>query len=714
MSHVLITDVVQRGQCYGCGACMNICPNKAIGIRPDGFGFLSPVLDADRCTGCGLCERACPRLHPEYRNDTPKTCMAVMADDKARLHSSSGGLFTLLAGYVFDRVGLVFGAELSQDLLVRHVCVNSVDGLRRIRGSKYAQSNTGLTYQDAKKALDAGRLVLYCGCPCQIAGLKAFLCRNYENLITVDLICCGNPSAYSMREYIDGVWGVDNVATVRFRNMAGWDYRFEAFFRSGESETDPYGAYMNMYLKHALNKSACDTCQFNVLPRQGDFTIGDFWNVKSLDASMDDRKGTSILLCNNAKARRIWGVVKRNGIAGSREFTVDQAYDSGVTFLKHGPAPYPRRDQFYAAVRSEGFTRATRREAHHFDVGIAGTWLANYGTISTNWALYNIIRSFGLSACILNVTGNGQLDGKADIPSMFIRSKNIPQACYFVARHNYRELNKYCDMFVTASDQLWGYFSPYAEHAEYVHLGFADDGKKLVAAGTAIGSRDVQFKGADIEKRRKWLSRFSYIGVREDFGPDVLKDTYGVESEHIQDPVFLCDKKLFLQEAANSTFKPAGRFVFAYFVYKNSSSPEFELAKKVAQAMGIGLITSLGCGSDIVEYGPGMSVIKRHGTYYRNWMRCMRDADFVLTNSFHGACMSLILERDFAVVKGQGWERIGVLGRDFHCSERMFQSLEDFDIDRVAGSHVDYKAITPLVDAERSRCVAALRKAFLG
>ena len=191
-------------KCSGCGVCEQICPKSAISMTPNNEGFLYPEVDSSLCVECRLCEKTCPVLNAKTSTgfSERKAYAAICSDEKIRLESSSGGMFTVLAEKVIAEGGVVFGAEFDSDFSVRHGWTDSVCGLERFRGSKYLQSRTESSFLECRKFLDDGRKVLYTGTPCQIAGLKAFLKKDYENLFAVDVICHGVPSPALWQKYI--------------------------------------------------------------------------------------------------------------------------------------------------------------------------------------------------------------------------------------------------------------------------------------------------------------------------------------------------------------------------------------------------------------------------------------------------------------------------------------------------------------------------------
>lgn len=692
---------------------MNACPAGAIVMRPDEAGFLYPAVDGILCRDCGACSSACPRLHPSYGNESPGGCLAVMADDETRRKSSSGGVFTLLAEYVLALDGMVAGAAFGDGFLVRHAWADSVEGLDALRGSKYVQSDTGRTYAEAKRFLEDGRPVLYSGCACQVAGLKSFLGKEYDGLLTVDILCTGVPSPYGLRDYVDKTWGLYNVESVRFRDLEHWDYVFEAVLKSGETVRESPSAYLDLFLKKALNRPSCLDCQFQKMPRQGDFTLGDFWNVKGRDADMDDGLGTSVVTLNNAKARAVWEYVLASGrVKAWRAFSVNQAYDGGVAFLLHGPDRYPRQDRFDARVRERGYARAVRDEAVSYDVGLVGTWLNNFGTISTQWALYRTLKSLGLSVCVADVTGDADLDGSTGIAKRFMDAKGVARASASCQTGDFDALDDRCGAFVLGSDQLWGPFQTYCDHEEYVHLAFASEGKPLVAMGTSVGPQSVPWGLQALERRRKWLGRFSYIGVRDDYGPGLLREMYGVRASHVQDPVFLCGRSVLEAEKKNATFEPPKGCVFAYVLYKPADCPEIELARDAAKRLGVGLVVNRGLGTPFEVYDEDMKLVGRHDSYYRNWVACMSGAGFVVTNSFHGMAVSLVFEKEFIAIVHQGGDRLYSLGRDFDCVGRVFKDAEDADLGRVLAMPLDWRGIRAKKDSWRSYGLKALAAAL--
>ena len=195
--------LAKLNQCTGCQACASACPRACIRMERDEDGFLRPVAQTSNCVDCGLCEVSCPIMSPPALSENDPTAYAAYSrDEKLRVESSSGGIFSELALEVLKQHGAVFGAAYDDHFKVIHVCVEKPEELAKLRGAKYAQSDLCDTFLKIKKRLEGKQLVLFSGTPCHVAGLKAFLHKEYGNLICVDFVCHGVPSPTAWQQYV--------------------------------------------------------------------------------------------------------------------------------------------------------------------------------------------------------------------------------------------------------------------------------------------------------------------------------------------------------------------------------------------------------------------------------------------------------------------------------------------------------------------------------
>lgn len=196
-------NIIEKKDCCGCSACVQRCPQQCISLEEDEEGFLYPIINEAACIDCGLCEKVCPVLHSGDAHKPLKVFAAKNNNEKIRVESSSGGVFTVLAELVIDEGGVVFGAKFGEHWDVIHDYTETKEGLAAFRGSKYVQSRIGDCFNKAKSFLVQGRKVLFSGTPCQISGLKRFLGKEYDSLLTVDFICHGVPSPKVWRMYLN-------------------------------------------------------------------------------------------------------------------------------------------------------------------------------------------------------------------------------------------------------------------------------------------------------------------------------------------------------------------------------------------------------------------------------------------------------------------------------------------------------------------------------
>lgn len=310
--------------CCACGACLNICPKRAIAMRQDENGFLYPQIDPALCVGCGLCKSVCAYQCASVASAQPET-FAAAAGDVDLSQSASGGLFASLAQAVLTQGGAVYGCAMEQtdgQLAARHICAETPQALARLKGSKYVQSETGRIYQDVQEKLLAGRMVLFSGTPCQVDGLKGFLRKDYGNLFTVDIICHGVPSLQLFRDYLQHAQGKvgGKITGFHFRDKRfGWKLHGCMLVEKETGKTEPVyfepeeSSYYQMFLNSYTYRENCYSCPYACSSRPGDVTIGDFWNIdlvhpqylKENGGQLEEKKGISCLVVNSDRGQEL-------------------------------------------------------------------------------------------------------------------------------------------------------------------------------------------------------------------------------------------------------------------------------------------------------------------------------------------------------------------------------------------------------------------------
>lgn len=300
--------------CSGCHACYSICPKSAINMVENYEGFLYPTIDKHKCISCGLCEKVCPVLNP-LKNEPEKTNVfsGINIDEKIRIESSSGGVFSVLAEKIINEKGIVFGAMFSNDFSVIHGWTELKKDIVNFRGSKYLQSVMGGNYKDCENFLKTGRKVLFTGTPCQIQGLKKYLGKEYDNLYTMDLICHGVPSNKIWQKYIEYILFKtktqrEDIVNVSFRRKDfGWKkYSLSFSFKNKNEylENQHCGWWMLTFNKNIMMRNSCYSCSAKGRNIVSDITVGDFWGIEKYLSNYDD-KGTSIIICNTEKGANL-------------------------------------------------------------------------------------------------------------------------------------------------------------------------------------------------------------------------------------------------------------------------------------------------------------------------------------------------------------------------------------------------------------------------
>lgn len=310
-------DSLESYKCTGCKACGNVCPKSAIFFEDDNEGFWYPKILTDRCMNCGLCENVCPAINKNsvkglMRSLEPKTLEVINLDDEVRLGSTSGGVYYALAKKFINSGGFIVGCSYDHDLRgAHHEMVSDLEGLNRLYGSKYFQSDTRMIYREIKEQLDCGKNVLFCGAPCQVAGLYTYLKKDYDKLYTLDFICRGINSPKAYRAYMSELKRKykSDIAKVHFKNKShGWtNLGTRVEFKNGKvyyrnRYTDPW---VNGFIRGNLYmRPSCSECEYKEMPRVADLSFGDFWGLPF--SKEDAFKGVSLVFINSEKGKSLF------------------------------------------------------------------------------------------------------------------------------------------------------------------------------------------------------------------------------------------------------------------------------------------------------------------------------------------------------------------------------------------------------------------------
>ena len=352
-------EIKDKSKCSGCHSCMNICPKNCIKMKVDEEGFWYPEVDKEKCIECGICKKRCPILNDMSIENKPKAYACYNLDEEIRKESSSGGIFTLLASYIIDNGGIVYGAAFNQNFEVEHIRVTDKQDLSKLRGSKYVQSKLGSTYSKIKVYLEQGKLVYFSGTPCQIDGLLCFLNKKYDNLICQDIVCHGVPSPKVWKHYLKQ-FNLEKNAKIMFRDKStGWDsYSFTIKQKNKFTQLSSNNEYMKVFLKDLCLRPSCYDCHSKSLHRNSDITLADFWGIKKVCPEMYDNKGTSLVFINSKKGQEIFNEIISD--IKYQEVDINEAIKNNTSSYKSVSIP-KKREEFMSNVFNNKFNKCSKK-----------------------------------------------------------------------------------------------------------------------------------------------------------------------------------------------------------------------------------------------------------------------------------------------------------------------------------------------------------------
>ena len=712
--------------CTGCGACAASCPVSSIRVECDGEGFLKARINQDTCVHCGLCEKTCPVLHDWFENDEPVCHAMSAADDETRLGSSSGGVFPLLAESVLAAGGVVFGAAWQEDHSVAIVSARNHEELQALRGSKYVQSNTRDTYREAYGILKQGNEVLYSGCPCQIAGLKAFLGNksdyDSELLHTVEVMCHGAPSQKVLVKYFGEEYGMENIQFISFRakEKYGWRTSEKVVLRDGSIVYHRPSTYMDAFNPCLIMGTACGVCPFARLPRQADVTLGDFWGIDLFHPELNDGKGLSAVLANNVRGEALLTRIQ-SSLLVNEVVPLEQITEINKTILFPFPN-HPGRKHFFSSMDMKPFRElAPRALEHHYDVGIVGLWYGlNYGSILTYYALYEVLRELGQDPVMLP-RPNGLWEGDEFSDPESLGQRFIWDHCNVLLEYqsleDYVHANTVCDSFVVGSDVVWNYRICGKDVDQFFFLDWVKGGHRRIAVSSSLGEKG-ELAGPDeyVTKAFHNLSRFDAISLREASGVAKLSQQIGREDiAHVIDPVFLCNRTAFSQMAQRETLDGEERYLFSYLLSPKAQDAKQRSVRHASQRLGLAVkvVGNPNGAYDISEYTD--DVVEGTPTV-EEWLSLLAHSSLYVGDSYHGLCFALIFHVPFVVVYSEetpSFNRVedllGLLGLGHRVTR---DSYDEGVLDAILEEQIDWVHVDDVLQRERERSLRWLKNAF--
>lgn len=745
-------SITDKRNCCGCSACASICGQHAIKLISDNEGFLYPIVDEAKCIECGLCEKVCPfgKAYDYTPDNTP--VFYATYDVFNRVGSSSGGIFYTLSEYTIkDRKGWVFGASFDDSMKLHHVGVHTMNEIAPLRGSKYVQSDLTGVFVQVKKLLNEGEFVFFVGTPCQIAGLRSFLRKDYDNLLLADLVCHGVPSQLMFdihKHYIENKYK-SKIVRYQFRDNEGWcgceiiDFDNHSQIKNRSYALSPF---LYSFMQGYTCRESCYNCPFSIIPRQGDITLGDYWGVRNVFPKMDTSKGVSLVIVNTKKGKSIWDEVRKPLLC--YQSSIEDATKENQNLIEQTKRP-SLRSGIYDRINSEGYDNIVKKEFKH--PNYKRIWLVNtlrnilpdsilkrvknyqmkkteskkitaslitihtgfnFGSVLQTVATTRFLSDLGIDTTVVNYiqpnyTYRHYFKGLfASVRSFLFTILGIP----YVVLNNIiygKYLKKYCvlskpiykkdsfekrcprsDYYVTGSDQVWN-TNYNGVDMRYFFSGI--EGTKI-AFSSSIGKDTIDTETAQMLV--DGLKDYKAISVREKSAVDILA-SLGFKSELVLDPTFILNKKDWDQYGTK--IHPKQEYILMYLPYNiKDKDLIYRTAKKIAEKDNLKIYT-FAWGVRSEKYADKTFHFCSPGDF----LSLMIHAKYIITNSFHGTAFSINLNKQFWVYMPSAFStRIESVLSHFALEDRLLNSIID---DEQLSMTINYDIVNDILDTERSR-----------
>lgn len=351
--------ICEKDKCTGCFACYNICPKGAIEMKEDEFGYIYPEIIESKCINCGLCKKTCPVLNKNESKEPLKCYAMYTKEKKIRNRSTSGGVATQISKAIIENNGIVYGAAFQKNCNIAHIRIDNLRDLNKIQGSKYVHSYIKDTFKNIRKDLIEKKEVLFIGTPCQVAGLKNFLIKDYSNLYTIDIICHGVPSQKLLKEEVQRINNSLKVDRINFRMGNNYGFYIIKDNECKYSITKNKSPYTDLFMLGYTLRPNCHNCDYAGRKRISDITLGDFWGLSKESKLFSDReKGINVVICSSERGLKLIEKIKNDFVFEERNY--DEAVN-GNTQLKYPINKYNKNNKFKSLYLKYGLKKTYKK-----------------------------------------------------------------------------------------------------------------------------------------------------------------------------------------------------------------------------------------------------------------------------------------------------------------------------------------------------------------
>lgn len=696
--------------CSVCTACVSKCPKSAINISKKVY---NEIKVNNKCVDCNICKNNCPGNKTKEKNN-PVFKVARVKSSTNINKSTSGGLFGEIARYVLKHSGIVYGAVFSDDFhSVKHTrCTNS-DDLNKILKSKYVRSNMNNNFLLAEKDLKKGKTVLFSGTPCQIAGLKCFLKKDYSNLITVDIICHGTPSEKIWSKYLTSL-------EIKFQSKAKYvDFRyynendptkgFLVEFKNGKVYNEALydTTYGKAFLTGLINYPSCGNCQFKAFKNYSDITLCDAWGYENPEY----KHKNSLVMLNTSNGKAIYNKIKAKLI----EF---DDFDTEKLLNSNYPILYPTNNH-YNRNKIEKLSNNINNQLSYWQqeknglkkdkdgVGIINFHYENYnyGANLVAYSLSEAVKKVGYNPYIIDFDPFKEFDPLEryrTIEFLNFRKKYLNMTPRFRNKDELNILTDYLDMYITGSDQVWRKQITGANIETYF-LDFAK-GKNKISYAASFGTNDFEGNEEETEDCKVLLKSFYNISVREEEGQKILSNRFDQESTLVLDPTLLLKKEEY-EKLITETYDEKID-VAVYFVMDHENTILND--KNFARLFPKKKIVNIKGNTETL----GTTTIFKYNSISK-WLDGIRKCEYLVTDSYHGVIFGTIFHKKIICIgkKSKALSRFKTLFNNLkgNLESIIFSSLNSVKSTETA---INYEEIDANIEKLRESSFAFLQNSL--
>lgn len=701
--------------CTGCGACVNKCANDAIEYIYNYENDCSMVaqINEEKCVSCHLCEKVCPVLtEHSNENQVVDECYAVWANDEVRMQSSSGGVFTVLAEEMLDRGGYVCAVAYGSNFKAEHIIISDKKELYKLRRSKYMQSDVGFVYRRVEELLKRDKEVMFVGTPCQVAGIKAYLGQTYKKLLLVDIYCNYTPAYPLFEKYLNENYNVDDINKIDFRvKKYGWIADIHTITdKNGniEEKREYNDAFQRGYHPKLFMRETCEKCKFAGNPRQGDISIADFWHIGEFYPELDDTRGTSCVVINNTKGSNFFNSIQKNLVMCKKVSLECMKYNRGAVTQAH-----PARNRFYKLIKNRSFNESVEYALNaKYDVAIWGNWSEkNYGSELTYYALYKVICDLGYDPLMVERPKNA-VWAPNESPVLFRESPYSEDSVHplYPDKVSMYELNEKCGTFIVGSDQIW-HRNLYNDFGKVAFLDYIYNDKKKIAYASSFGREYWTGNAVEAQEVSFYLKNFDYISVREQSGVQVCKKYFDVKAQWVLDPVFLCNKENYRKLAEQANGDHAEKYIGGYIL--DIDDKKLNIIQNLRESLNLPCTILTDAFRDSLIENENIDIQKNR--YCEDWIENIMNSTFVITDSFHGMCFSIIFNKPFIVICNEERGKIrftDLLGKLDLLDRLITENVEKERIDLLIWPPIDYSHVNQILKEKKVYSLQWLKDAL--